>query len=154
MNGCAGAHRLPAAGSGLFSYTRIQNIVHIAEQESAMIETLNLFQQYGTGKLDPSIDFAWEPGSMWQQVFAVQVLPALKETGYLIVIGYSFPHENSEIDEAIIGAMNPKKIHIQDLSPDAPLRALTDMANTPTWVGTITSAACKPEDKFFVRKKA
>ncbi len=40
------------------------------------------------------------------------------QTDILIIVGYSFPFFNSEIDRAILENMTPKKIIIQDKDPD------------------------------------
>ena len=42
----------------------------------------------------------------------------MQETNVLIVVGYSFPYFNSEIDKKLFAQCLPKEIIIQDLEPE------------------------------------
>lgn len=68
-------------------------------------------------KLEPSLSFSWEdhPGESQALKNAIEATSA---TEYLVVIGYSFPLFNREIDRKIIGLMQGlKKVYFQ--APDA-----------------------------------
>jgi hypothetical protein len=62
-----------------------------------------------------NIDFAWYKESN----FIANISEIYDETQVLVVIGYSFPFFNREVDRKIIRAMyGLRKIYIQDLYPD------------------------------------
>ncbi len=76
----------------------------------------------GEMKYDDSfkyLNFAWEePGPEKYHGFKSVLNTAIeiaKKTEILIVVGYSFPFFNSDIDRAILEKMNPNEIIIQDL---------------------------------------
>jgi hypothetical protein len=60
------------------------------------------------------LSFAWEDGG---EDFINTVINATKDTNVLVVIGYSFPYFNREIDRKIIRAMKLRKVYFQ--SPEA-----------------------------------
>ena len=64
-----------------------------------------------------SLSFAWEPEHPEKGIVA-KAIENTKDTVSLVIIGYSFPFFNREIDRKIIGSMtNLKKIYFQ--APDA-----------------------------------
>ncbi len=60
------------------------------------------------------LSFAWEDGG---EESIDNVINATKDTDVLVVIGYSFPYFNREIDRKIIRAMKLRKVYFQ--SPEA-----------------------------------
>ena len=74
-----------------------------------------------TQKKVPSLSFAWEEVS-YKSTFQKTLLELIKDeifvTEILVVIGYSFPFFNRDIDRELIRSMKLKKIYIQDPHPD------------------------------------
>jgi len=69
------------------------------------------------------LSFAWEKEekdtSSNKETFIEQVQKKTFDTEVLVVIGYSFPYVNREIDRALLGNMfGLKKIYIQDPNPE------------------------------------
>lgn len=65
----------------------------------------------------PSLSFAWEPEQPEKSI-VTKAIENISDTHTLVIIGYSFPFFNREVDRKIIGSMiNLKKVYIQ--SPDA-----------------------------------
>lgn len=63
------------------------------------------------------ISFAWENDG--EDDFMQDCISRICETEILVVIGYSFPFFNREIDTKIIGSMtNLRKVYFQDIIPD------------------------------------
>lgn len=66
-----------------------------------------------------SLSFAWEREAGYGGILD-DAKKSLKDTEILIVIGYSFPFFNREVDRDIITAMpNLKKVYFQSLEPEA-----------------------------------
>jgi hypothetical protein len=67
---------------------------------------------------DPLFTFSWEENT--HSINAIEsAIQIAKETNYLVVIGYSFPYFNREVDHKILEAMSQvAKIYIQN--PDPP----------------------------------
>lgn len=64
-----------------------------------------------------SLSFAWEPENPEKSIIN-KAIENTSDTHSLVIIGYSFPFFNREVDRKIIGAMtNLKKVYIQ--SPEA-----------------------------------
>jgi hypothetical protein len=67
--------------------------------------------------LSSHISFAWEEDSLKTNIVDAAIA-GTKETNILLVIGYSFPFFNREVDRKIIGAMTGlEKVYFQ--APDA-----------------------------------
>lgn len=64
-----------------------------------------------------SLSFAWE-GIRFEDNVIEDAVSNVSDTKVLVVIGYSFPYYNREIDRKIIGSMsNLEKVYIQDIYP-------------------------------------
>lgn len=74
------------------------------------------YVRYTGRPLDILLSFAWEPEPAQHDTkFLANVAENTKDTEILVVIGYSFPFFNREIDQEIIRKMNGlKKVYIQD----------------------------------------
>ena len=71
---------------------------------------------YSKETLVPSLSFAWEPSYKEEYDIVKLASQATKKTSILVVIGYSFPFFNREIDREILANMsNLKKIYYQDM---------------------------------------
>jgi hypothetical protein len=70
-------------------------------------------------KLFPLLSFAWEKHEPSENSIADKAIACSGDTEILVVIGYSFPFFNREVDRKIIGAMpNLRKVYFQDLEPE------------------------------------
>ena len=68
----------------------------------------------------PAISFSWEEGTTTKAVFD-EAVNIMKNTEILVVIGYSFPYFNREVDRILLNEKNaPKlrKVYVQDIEPD------------------------------------
>jgi hypothetical protein len=83
------------------------------DDSEAMYHGIGLFREYFAAHNTPDADirFAWEHET---NVFLSNILQAIKETTIVVIIGYSFPYFNRDIDRKIFGAM-PKlqRVYIQ-----------------------------------------
>jgi hypothetical protein len=76
--------------------------------------------------LVPALSFAWEDEHKYSSGLGIIELAerAAMQTDALVIIGYSFPFFNREIDKRIIGVLDPStKIYIQDRDPNAVYRS-------------------------------
>ena len=117
LNGCAGSHcgRSEVTGD---RYTRAHSLIHLSDGFEAMRKILDLYGSYVNGDLIPAISFAWERGSTYQRFYRERVLEALEHTTTLVIIGYSYPPTNMEIDQDLLRVMKLDEIIIQDKRPD------------------------------------
>lgn len=70
-------------------------------------------------QLHSHLSFAWETAIRQTELFS-NIQSTVKDTESVVVIGYSFPYFNREIDRRIFGYMsNLKTIYIQDPKPEA-----------------------------------
>lgn len=65
-------------------------------------------------------NFAWEKDEKYPgfENMITNILDVIKNTERLIIVGYSFPFFNAEIDREILSACRPREIIIQDLYPE------------------------------------
>jgi hypothetical protein len=104
-----------------------RDLCHMDFSSSFFASVLNLFENYVRHAVGyrPSISFAWEKGDL-----AAKITERIKETTTLVVIGYSLPYFNRDIDRVLFEIMAPtlEKIFIQvpeSAHPDAQERFLT-----------------------------
>ena len=70
------------------------------------------------------LSFAWED-SLNQQKMNDTIKNTVSDTQQVVVVGYSFPYFNREIDRQIFKVMpNLKKVYIQDKNPNAVMQSL------------------------------
>ena len=68
----------------------------------------------------PDLSFAWEEDIDAPSSIVNKAISACQETTVLVVIGYSFPFFNREIDRKIINSMkNLRTVYFQDLYPNS-----------------------------------
>lgn len=85
----------------------------------AMSDTSQLGIQFKT-----HLSFAWED-SMNQQNLIDTINATVSDTQYVVVVGYSFPYFNREIDRQIFKVMpHLKKVYIQDKNPNAVMQSI------------------------------
>ncbi|MEW5800396.1 MAG: hypothetical protein AB1728_15480, partial [Bacteroidota bacterium] len=60
----------------------------------------------------PTLQFAWEKSSLSQKTIETAKADIAK-TEILVVIGYSFPFFNREVDKQLLASMKPKKVYFQ-----------------------------------------
>lgn len=72
-----------------------------------------------------ALSFAWEK---YSPDFISKLECTIKDSESLVIIGYSFPYFNREIDKMIFSSMtNLKKIYIQDANPDRIEQSITNL---------------------------
>lgn len=132
LNGYAGAHRLGASHPQAGQFQRVLELVLNEDSFGSMLEILDLYGKYlDENDLLPAIDFAWEPQSMWSHYLEHDVVEALKKTTHLVIIGYSFPAFNAEVDRRLLSTMEPTNIVIQDPNSGEVTGRLLDLI--PEW---------------------
>jgi len=96
-----------------------KDLCHMEFSKSFFQSVLNLFEGYTrkAGGYNPCISFAWERNDQ-----ASEITNRIKETTTLIIIGYSLPYFNRDIDRVLFEMMAPtlEKIFIQVPEPAHP----------------------------------
>lgn len=105
-----------------------RNLVHSIFCHEDVIPIIQLIYYYDKMDAETSqmgykfrshLSFAWETPDK-QELLMEAIKQATLDTESIVVIGYSFPYFNREIDRAIfVGMPNLKTIYIQDPYPDA-----------------------------------
>lgn len=96
----------------------ISNIKSHLDPEYFTDLLLSYFVLKNNPKIFPSLSFAWEKGEHDATTIVNKCINGTNKTDILVVIGYSFPYFNREIDREIINSMkNLNKVYFQ--SPDA-----------------------------------
>ena len=92
--------------------TETRNLCYMDFSSSFFASVLNLFKNHTHNALgySPSISFAWERNDL-----AAEITESIKGTTTLVVIGYSLPYFNRDIDRVLFEIMAPtlEKIFIQ-----------------------------------------
>lgn len=93
VNGCCGTQKPNAFGQAFRSIWRTK------DYQSAWEAGLKLYEEYMSGKdtINPDICFAWEKSTRER---VTELTFNLREVNAVVVIGYSFPYFNREIDES------------------------------------------------------
>jgi len=118
----------------VFEIVKLNGTTAVMERENIM-EVKNIFEDfsdlpptslrakfeqfYGNLKIHPLVHFAWESSHI--QDYLAKAEEIAKLTKVLVVIGYSFPFFNREIDRRIIQSipdLDRIKIYIQDINPE------------------------------------
>lgn len=100
------------------SHTSINDIQELSSIYSLYYDVLN----YSSDEYNTSLSFAWENNEEEANTFLGNVISATAHSKVLVIIGYSFPFFNREIDNKILRYMtNLEKVYIQ--SPQASLIA-------------------------------
>lgn len=104
------------------------NIVNSIIKDVNVEPIIQLIEYYGLLNVDTSsmgfmfrshLSFAWEASDKQNQLMEA-IRQTTADTESIVVIGYSFPYFNREIDRTIFaGIPNLKTIYIQDPNPDA-----------------------------------
>lgn len=104
------------------------NLVNTIIKDERVLPIIQLIEYYGHLKADTSsmgldfcshLSFAWETSEKQNQLMDA-IRQTTIDTESVVVIGYSFPYFNREIDRSIFSNMpNLKTIYIQDPFPEA-----------------------------------
>jgi hypothetical protein len=102
LNGIAGVYWNRKMRKG---YSQLYGGTNATDYKSVLIKTLDIFKKLDqkTASLSETFTFAWEKNQIAQNSFQV-ARNIMKETDVLIVIGYSFPFFNREIDKQLINS--------------------------------------------------
>lgn len=114
---------------------------YMRKQETWLLEFVYLFQLHVFGKTDNThLSFAFDDiASSVNLTNCVDNI--IKRTDVLVIIGYTFPFFNRQIDRQILQCIKPNtKIYIQDFNPERIKQSL--MAVLPDF----------PEEQIFLRK--
>ncbi len=127
------------------------NIYHEKDDEGhEMPKLLKIFEAYkhlSGVEYEPAISFSWEDGVQLQRILG-QIALATRSTGKLIVIGYSFPYFNRDVDKVIINQMRKAfgQISVQDLhSANTILENIKEMFD---WQSTVKFKSISDPSQF------
>jgi hypothetical protein len=110
LNGTTGLYE----HDGFNHYTYISNLNGPVDLTFVDKVTRNYAAAKFLQNIRPSLSFAWAPFRSNNDILAA-IIENIKDTYSLVIIGYSFPFFNREVDRKIIGNMiNLKKVYIQD----------------------------------------
>lgn len=103
-------------GSPHIHYPLYQNLNEYRPEDFKRLVVLNYADLAKTGRLNCSLSFSWERDRNAKTINAAT--DALMRTEILIIIGYSFPFFNREIDRLLFDSMSSlEKIYVQDKDP-------------------------------------
>lgn len=121
INGTAGFSNRDNSGISLFDVNK-----HVFDLESLKLIGKLLFRERQFEQQFSKLNFAWETDS--EKVVAARQSAAekFKSADAVVVIGYSFPNFNREVDRQIFKDFDIDKgtIYIQDLNPDVIIEKL------------------------------
>jgi hypothetical protein len=113
---------------------------YMREQETWLLEFVYLFQLYVLKDNSTHLSFAFDDNYASEKITRC-IDNIIKRTDVLVIIGYTFPFFNRQIDRQILQCIKPNtKIYIQDLNPERIKQSL--MAVLPDF----------PEEQIFLRK--
>jgi hypothetical protein len=113
---------------------------YMREQETWLLEFVYLFQLYVLKNNSTHLSFAFDDNYASEKITRC-IDNIIKRTDVLVIIGYTFPFFNRQIDRQILQCIKPNtKIYIQDLNPERIKQSL--MAVLPDF----------PEEQIFLRK--
>lgn len=109
------------------------NTISVAE----MVNTVTTFYGSQTKHLKPLMSFAWEDSENGEEY--KKALVSNNDTEVLVVIGYSFPFFNRNIDKTILQSMkNLRKVYIQDPNANNIIRRFKEIYANKVDVEPIT----------------
>lgn len=96
-------------------------------------------------------NFAWEREDkyMGYKSLMSQAIKIMEATKILIIVGYSFPYFNSEIDKQLFSKCYPKEIIIQDLEPEKIKERLTFLLPKDATSNERIKITCHSPGKYF-----
>jgi len=112
LNGIAGVHQKNDGNIGRYFKEYIFNK---CEEVTLLKEILLIYKQYieQSDNFSPMLNFAWEKSSFQNEYLSYARTIAVK-TNVLIIIGYSFPFFNRDIDKSILNNIGDlKKVYLQ-----------------------------------------
>lgn len=113
LNGTTGLY----SDGGWRQYMYVPNLKVPVDKTFVNQVTRNFVAATYLSNIYSSLSFAWEPEQPDKSI-VTKSIENTKDTVSLVIIGYSFPFFNREIDRKIIGSMtNLKKVYLQ--APDA-----------------------------------
>ncbi len=101
--------------------------VYVADKNhQSTLEICQKYHEFVCGDFEPAISFSWEDDNGHLKIANV-IEDAMLNTQIFIIVGYSFPYFNREIDKLIINKIKyaNTKIYIQDPNPEE-LKELID----------------------------
>jgi hypothetical protein len=97
----------------------------LQREQTWLLEFIFLYQLYVVGKKDNThLSFAFDSSQPSEKILS-RVDKIISQTDALVIIGYTFPFFNREIDRKILQRLKPNaKIYIQDLNPKSVRQSL------------------------------
>lgn len=97
----------------------------LQREQTWLLEFIFLYQLYVVGKKDNThLSFAFDSSQPSEKILN-RVDKIINQTDALVIIGYTFPFFNREIDRKILQSLKPSaKIYIQDLNPKSVRQSL------------------------------
>ena len=143
-------------GSAVFSDTMI--IPALRDSTTTPID-LQLIEAYSNTHMDTSaygfqfrthLSFAWELSDNSQRMMET-IAATVNDTKQVVVVGYSFPFFNREIDREIFRSMKSlKKVYIQDPNPQAVRQSLEAALPNELQVEIVEISECS---QFYLPKE-
>ena len=134
-----------------YDYSNGLNIASIEKVVKTYSAAMHFSDHY---KLAPTLSFAWEcpPAHNGNWTSFIKVIESeIIDTEILIVIGYSFPFFNRDVDRALIRSMSKlEKVYVQDIEPDNVISSFRSIRED--WSGEFPKRveAIKMNNQFFL----
>ena len=137
--------------NGSATFYDMSVVERIKETENETAAALQLILFYNTSRADTSsmgfllrthLSFAWEAAAHHDNLMN-SLAETTVDTEQMVVIGYSFPFFNREIDRAILKAMpNLQKVYIQDINPSAVVQTINAALATDKKINIVPISNC------------
>lgn len=106
LNGIAGLYQFDQAGRSRIAYEQMNNFLTSKRFEDFLKPYFNLFlnnldKPAEGNQFNPFLNFAWEPNP-FSNIGNKLASEILSKTEILVIIGYSFPNFNREIDKVLL----------------------------------------------------
>jgi hypothetical protein len=104
--------------SVIVSRKQQQFLISESRDKSLVVsELIKYYSEYSNGNYRPTLSFAWEQDPSPENIYT-KAINASKESEVLVIIGYSFPYFNREIDALILNGMPKlKRVYFQSKEP-------------------------------------
>jgi hypothetical protein len=128
LNGYHGFYFTPNAEKSLIDLSNSNEVNDILKE----IGFIYTSQNRGTSDLTGHINYAWEIGSQIATDAREQAKKIFSETDILIIIGYSFPNFNKDIDKQLFDKLKKRHTDIYYQDPNASEEFLEHLVNVGT----------------------
>ena len=116
LNGSAGARVPPSTDSPLRHNPDLY--VYPSDFDYSLFLALRFCENVASEELEPYIQFAWEDDTRRSDILELVDGFAPPPVDAVVVIGYSFPQFNRDLDRQIFGALRPNEVFLQVAGDD------------------------------------